>query len=183
MVWAYRNQRIAKRVFSNWQMDFNDPLILNYFFRRSVNTCFNEPPHYHYWWLTWVSVGVYSAVTFRYFLCSPQTMFRPLEKSRNPLDRWKLDLYSLPYFNHWLRNYASIWTNSLADNEPDWQCHHPWGIRPERGMSHRRFWLFLCTPHRYFIDDPNYEAIMHKNVEKRYEALGYYKCREKQEES
>lgn len=178
-MWIVPSQKYAKQLFRNWGLDTNDPLITNFFFRKSLRVNLEDPPLYNYWLLTWLSCGCLTAVVTRYFIGGPDTMFRHTEKARNPLDRWKLHLYSLPYFNHRLRNYAVTWGNTWIDNEPDYQLHHPWGLRPQRSVQHRRFWLAFSNPHRYCVDNPMYENCMHKNVEKRYEDLGYYPDRKK----
>eukprot|EP00921_Rhytidocystis_pertsovi_P009304 GHVQ01014979.1.p1 GENE.GHVQ01014979.1~~GHVQ01014979.1.p1 ORF type:complete len:186 (+),score=12.21 GHVQ01014979.1:260-817(+) len=171
--WPASNQRAAKKLFSNWSTDMSDPMLLNFFFRRSTMIGTEEPGHFHYFWCTYLATGIWIGSSAHLFIANPHMIYRNIEKNRSPLDRWKLGLYSLPYFNHSLRNYAVSWVNTYVDNEPDYQVHHPWGIRPDRTMQHRRFFGIHSAP-RYFVDDPLYEKTSHRAVERRMEAIGYY---------
>ena len=47
-----------------------------------------------------------------------------------------------------LRNFCIAYGNTWADNEPDYQGSHPWGVRPDRHYHYARFPFIFCQPHK-----------------------------------
>merc|ERR1712113_949613 len=97
-------------------------------------------------------------------------------------DRYRQWSYSLPYFNHRLRNLAGKYKWCFIDNEPDYADKHPLGYRPNRGACHRRapFWCF--TVPRYHMEDPLYTSCSFENINHIYEEIGYVKAPPKEDD-
>lgn len=99
------------------------------------------------------------------------------QELRKPLpDRHRQWTYSLPFYNHNLRNSVASYRASFIDNEPDWIDKHPLGYRPNRKQGHKRAPFWILTIPRYTIQDPLYTSTTHENMNAIYEEIGYAKA-------
>ncbi|VWU49523.1 conserved protein, unknown function [Hepatocystis sp. ex Piliocolobus tephrosceles] len=170
----FENANHYFKVFRNFNGCYSDNKLLKFFFKKSYNSWFNDPSQYSYYFISYFSVAVAGTVVLRHLLFNPDVHFRRQDKRRNIIDRYQHHAYSLPYFNHWLRNFSLSFKNSLIDNEPDYQDNDPWSFRPNRVPCYARLPFFFEIP-KYHVDDPNYEKNSHKNMQKYYEDIGYVK--------
>merc|ERR1719291_569026 len=68
------------------------------------------------------------------------------QEVRKPLpDRHRQWAFSLPFFNHRMRNFTAKYKWCMIDNEPDWNDFHPIGYRPNRKPIHRRPYMWVFT--------------------------------------
>merc|ERR1711862_1012645 len=96
------------------------------------------------------------------------------QECKKPMpDRVRQWQYSLPYFNHRLRNMCTKYNWAWVDNEPDWNLWHPLGYRPNRKMIHRRPCFWQLTVPRYACQDPLLTSVLHDNMEAIYDEIGY----------
>ncbi|OEH77093.1 NADH-ubiquinone reductase complex 1 mlrq subunit [Cyclospora cayetanensis] len=185
----FKNAAHFRQFFQNWNGRCMDHKTLDLLCKKSYKVYFCDPIMYNYLFLSALAVGTAAACSFRHLLFNPDVHFRRGDARKLIVDRWQKSLYSLPYFNSRLRNYAISFANSWIDNEHDFQGDHPWGVRPERRFSFARFPLTMNQPNKYFVDDPCYEERSHAAREKYFKAsrhagaeIGYYNVREEQEE-
>jgi len=152
-----------------------DPTIADYFFEKWVHDWAADVPSYNYWWVTSVAMGLMVGILTRHWFFNPDLYGRQQE-SRKPMpDRHRQWAYSLPYFNHRMRNLSAKYRWCMIDNEPDWADFHPIGYRPNRKAIHRRPWMWCFTVPRYAIEDPLYTSVTHENMNRIYEEIGYSK--------
>jgi len=174
-------EKSMRAKYTLWAIKITDPLQADYFFDKFLHAWYMDPAMYVYWFCSFAGLTFAFGYMFRKFLFDPHMYFKKSEHRRPLPDRHRQWTYSLPYYNHHLRNLASMHRWCLIDNEPDCCNEHPLGIRPNRVTApERHFWAF--TVPRYHVDDPNFERNSFKSMEKMYRDMGYYKCRETEEE-
>mmetsp|Transcript_38257 Transcript_38257/g.67470 ORF Transcript_38257/g.67470 Transcript_38257/m.67470 type:complete len:211 (+) Transcript_38257:64-696(+) len=152
-----------------------DPTIQDFFYERMLHGWFADPPSYNYWWVTAFSMGSMVAILARHWFFNPDLYGRRQEVKKPMQDRYRQHSYSLPYFNHRMRNTMCKYKWCMIDNEPDWADYHPLGYRPNRKQIHRRHYAFTFSVPRYTIEDPLFTSISHANMEKIYQEIGYTK--------
>mmetsp|Transcript_122753 Transcript_122753/g.199616 ORF Transcript_122753/g.199616 Transcript_122753/m.199616 type:complete len:211 (-) Transcript_122753:213-845(-) len=152
-----------------------DPTIQDFFYERMLHGWFADPPSYNYWWVTAFSMGSMVAILARHWFFNPDLYGRRQEVKKPMQDRYRQHSYSLPYFNHRMRNTMCKYKWCMIDNEPDWADYHPLGYRPNRKQSHRRAYAWFFSVPRYTIEDPLYTSVSHANMEKIYQEIGYTK--------
>mmetsp|Transcript_82074 Transcript_82074/g.129241 ORF Transcript_82074/g.129241 Transcript_82074/m.129241 type:complete len:212 (-) Transcript_82074:219-854(-) len=152
-----------------------DPTISDFFYEKMLHAWFADPPSYNYWWVTSMAMGLMVGILSRHWFFNPDLYGRRQESKKPMPDRYRQYSYSLPYYNHRLRNMCSKYRWCLIDNEPDWADKHPLGYRPDRKAIHRRPWLFMFTVPRYACQDPLMTSCSHENMEKIYQEIGYTK--------
>merc|ERR1712194_796224 len=132
-----------------------------------------DAPSFQFVWLTMCAMGLMVAQLFRQIFYNPDVYFRRQECKKPMQDRHRQWSYSLPYYNHHMRNMAVKYKFAFVDNDWNWNDEHPLGYRPNRGHSHRRpmFWVYTCT--RYTCEDPLLESTRYENFNKIYEEVGY----------
>lgn len=160
--------------FRNFNGCYTDNKLLKFFFKKSYNSWFNDPSQYNYYFISYYAVAISFAVIFRNLLFNPDVHFRRQDKRRNIIDRDQHHAYSLPYYNHWLRNFSQSFKNTLIDNEPDYQEEDPWSFRPKRTLFYARFPLFFEIP-KYSVDTATYEQNSYKHMQDYYKTIGYIK--------
>mmetsp|Transcript_54095 Transcript_54095/g.137404 ORF Transcript_54095/g.137404 Transcript_54095/m.137404 type:complete len:214 (+) Transcript_54095:20-661(+) len=152
-----------------------DPTIADYFFEKWVRDWCADAPSYNYWWVTSFAMGAMVGILSRHWFFNPD-LYGRRQESRKPLpDRHRQWSYSLPYFNHRMRNFVAKYKWCMIDNEPDWADYHPIGYRPNRKQIHRRPYMWVFTVPRYTCEDPLYTSVTHENMNRIYEEIGYSK--------
>merc|ERR1712150_279673 len=116
-----------------------------------------------------------AAILTRHWMFNPDIYGRRQEYHKPLPDRHRQWSYSLPYFNHRLRNLASKYKWCMIDNEPDYANYHPLGYRPTRKMAHKRPFMWCLTVPRYAIEDPLFTSVSFENMNRMYEEIGYVK--------
>ncbi|KAF8820318.1 hypothetical protein IE077_003293 [Cardiosporidium cionae] len=169
----FLNTQHAKQIYRNWNGRYGDPMLVDYFFNKSLEQWYGDIPSYSYWWVSLTALGMAVGVSSRHFLFNPDVGIRRSEQRRSIVDRWQRHMYALPYFNHFLRVFSLQFATSFIDNEPDFNAKHAWKIRPDRNLFYGRFPLVLSAP-KYHVDDPSYINCSHEMMEKYYESVGYY---------
>merc|ERR1712226_702633 len=128
-----------------------------------------------YWFITSLAMGAMVGILTRHWFFNPD-LYGRLQESRKPMpDRHRQWTYSLPYFNHRLRNMATKYKWCMIDNEPDWNNNPPIGYRPNRKPIHCRPWMWIFTIPRYTCEDPLYTSCSHANMNRIYEEIKYQK--------
>mmetsp|Transcript_5651 Transcript_5651/g.10818 ORF Transcript_5651/g.10818 Transcript_5651/m.10818 type:complete len:211 (+) Transcript_5651:64-696(+) len=150
-----------------------DPTIQDFFYEKMLHAWCADAPSYNYWWVTALTMGSMIGILARHWFFNPDLYGRRQEVKKPMQDRFRQHSYSLPYFNHRLRNTMCKYKWCLIDNEPDWADYHPLGYRPNRKQSHRRAYAWFFTVPRYTIEDPLYTSVSHANMEKIYQDIGY----------
>lgn len=169
-------------LFRNFNGCYTDNKLLKFFFKKSYNLWFNDTSQYYYYFLSYYAVAISAGMILRHLLCNPDVHFRRQDKRRNIIDRYQHHAYSLPYYNHWLRNFSLGFKYSLIDNEADFQDQAEFcGLRPHRVQHYGRFPTFYEIP-KYNVDNPTYEQNLHKHMQNYYESIGYLPKEEKEEE-
>lgn len=159
-----------------WLKVTTDPTIADYKYEKFVKGYCADVPSYHYYGISSFSFGVAMASCFRHLFFNPDIYVRKQENKKPWPDRHRQFSYSLPYFNHRLRNISRKYRHCFIDNEPDWIDNHPLGYRPNGQATHKRcFMAFLFTIPMYRIEDPLYTSTTFKNFNKIYEDIGYSK--------
>eukprot|EP00389_Voromonas_pontica_P003546 GDKH01005234.1.p1 GENE.GDKH01005234.1~~GDKH01005234.1.p1 ORF type:complete len:196 (-),score=17.63 GDKH01005234.1:300-887(-) len=173
--WAWSDQS-AYNKFGLYTSRIFDPMIKRYMWAKFRNHWYADSTYYPYFFLTAAGAGIVMGVSARHFLFNPDVYVRFGEKRLSLPDRHFQHSYSLPYYNHHLRNYVARFRWSLIDNEPDYSGQaHPWGIRPTRTTSPTRMWLMsTCAYGKYHIDDPLFERNSHMGMNQMFEEMGYY---------
>eukprot|EP00929_Paragymnodinium_shiwhaense_P051195 TRINITY_DN2577_c0_g1_i6.p2 TRINITY_DN2577_c0_g1~~TRINITY_DN2577_c0_g1_i6.p2 ORF type:complete len:200 (+),score=31.37 TRINITY_DN2577_c0_g1_i6:98-697(+) len=159
-----------------------DPTIADYFFEQYLHAWFSDVPSYNYWLVMTVATGVMAAHLMRYWLCNPDIYGRRQEFKKPLPDRHRQWSYSLPFYNHRLRNLSTKYKWCFIDNEPDYSDYHPLGYRPNRKQIHRRCWLWVFSVPRYTCQDPLFTSVSHENMERIYRDIGYTKAPKTEEE-
>lgn len=168
-----------RRVFSNFATRGTDHQVMDFLCKKFYRAYFCDAVQYNYLFVSFFAVGMAVTMCVRHLMMNPDVCVRHGDARREIIDRWRLHLYSVPYYNHFLRNWSLHFLNSFIDNEPDYLGHHPWGLRPKRSLAYCRYPFTFMNPFRYFVDDPTYKETLHASVEKRYEKMGYYPDRVK----
>mmetsp|Transcript_27858 Transcript_27858/g.60705 ORF Transcript_27858/g.60705 Transcript_27858/m.60705 type:complete len:197 (-) Transcript_27858:66-656(-) len=153
-----------------------DPTINDFFFELFLRKWFADGPSYNY---AFISIGAFGAcigILGRGVFCNPDVMFRKQEVRKPLPDRHRQWTYSLPFFNHRLRNWTTAYKSCMIDNEPDWADKHPLGYRPNRKQNFRRPYMWVFSIPRYQIQDPLYTSCLHDNMNAIYEEVGYAKA-------
>ncbi|CAE7498133.1 Cluap1 [Symbiodinium pilosum] len=159
-----------------------DPTLADFFFESYLRAFFADPPSYNYWFISIAAFGACIGILSRQIFFNPDVMFRYQEKRKPLPDRHRQWTYSLPFFNHRLRNMCCKYKACLIDNEPDWADYHPLGYRPNRKQSNRRPYMWILTIPRYTMEDPLYTSVTHENMNRIYEEVGYTKPAKTEEE-
>jgi len=152
-----------------------DPTISDYHFENMLHAWFADPPSYNYWWVTSMAMGCMVGILTRHWFFNPDVYGRRQENKKPMPDRHRQWSYSLPYFNHRLRNIVTKYKFAFIDNEPDWADKHPLGYRPDRKQTHRRPYMWVFTIPRYTCQDPLYTSCTHESMERIYQEIGYTK--------
>lgn len=168
----FQNAQHYFNFFRNFNGCYTDNKLLKFFFKKSYNNWFNDPSQYNYYFISYYAVALSMCIILRNLLFNPDVHFRRQDKRRNIIDRYQHHAYSLPYFNHWLRNFSQSFKSSLIDNEPDYQDVDPWSFRPNRIQFYGRFPFFFEIP-KYHIDDPTFDKNSYKYMQNYYEEIGY----------
>merc|ERR1719230_1516751 len=138
-----------------------DPTIADFFFEKWLHAWVGDAPSYNYWFCTSMAMGCMVAILSRHWFFNPDLYGRRRENQKPMPDRHRQWSYSLPYFNHRLRNECTKYKFAFIDNEPDYSDKHPAGYRPDRKQCHRRPPLFVFTIPRYTCQDPLYTSTLH----------------------
>jgi len=154
-----------------------DPTLADYFFEKCIGAWCNDVPSYNYWFISSAAVGLALGITSRHMLFNPDIYWRKQEAKKPFPDRHRQFCYSLPFFNHRLRNISRKYRWTMIDNEPDWIDEHPLGYRPQGlqtwGKRCLLGWQFTIPMYRF--EDPLATSVTHKNFKKIYEECGYVK--------
>merc|ERR1712050_615257 len=152
-----------------------DPTIADFFYEKWLHAWAADAPSYNYWWVTSFAMGAMVGILSRHWFFNPD-LYGRRQESRKPLpDRHRQWSYSLPYFNHRMRNFTTKYKWCMIDNEPDWADYHPIGYRPNRKPIHRRPYMWVFTIPRYTCEDPLFTSVTHANMNAIYEEIGYTK--------
>merc|ERR1719231_932901 len=116
------------------------------------------------------------AFVSRHWFFNPDIYARQQEVRKPMPDRHRQWAFSLPFYNHRMRNFVSKYRHAFIDNEPDWADHHPLGYRPDRKCSHKRPWMWIFTIPRFTIEDPLFTSVSHENFNRIYNEIGYTKA-------
>jgi len=155
--------------------NMTDPTLADYFYESWLHAWAGDGPSYNYWFITSLAMGTVFGILTRHLYFNPDIYGR-YQESRKPMpDRHRQWSYSLPYFNHRLRNMSTKYKWAFIDNEPDWADWHPIGYRPNRKPIHRRPALWVFTVPRYTCEDPLFTSVTHENMNRMYEEMGYWK--------
>jgi len=159
-----------------------DPTIADFFYEKWLHAWVGDGPSYNYWWVTSFAMGAMIGILTRHWFFNPDIYGRKQEKRKPMPDRHRQWSYSIPFYNHRLRNIATTYKWCMIDNEPDWNNHHPLGYRPNRKLQHKRPYMWCFTVPRYAIEDPLFTSVTHANMNRIYEEIGYTKKTEEEEE-
>lgn len=152
-----------------------DHTIADFFYEKWLHAWVGDCPSYAYWWVSNMAFGACIGILSRNVFFNPDTYWRQQE-ARKPLpDRHRQWSFSLPFYNHRLRNTVAKYRWCLIDNEPDWVDNHPLGYRPNRKQCHKRPLMWIFTVPRYNIEDPLWTSVTNKNMNRIYEEIGYTK--------
>merc|ERR1719159_1098531 len=152
-----------------------DPTIADFFYEKWLHAWVGDAPSYNYWWVTSFAMGAMIGILTRHWFFNPD-LYGRRQESRKPMpDRYRQWAFSLPYFNHRMRNFTTKYKWCMIDNEADWADYHPIGYRPNRKQIHRRPWTWCYTIPRYLCQDPLVTSVTHENMTKIYEEIGYAK--------
>lgn len=158
-----------------------DPTIADFFYEKFLVAWCADVPSYPFWMLTNMAMGIMGAYLTRQWFFNPDIYGRFQEARKQLPDRHRQWTYSLPYYNHRLRNMATKYKFAFIDNEPDYSDIHPLGYRPNRHQSHKRPWCWVFSIPRYTCEDPMYTSVSHENMNKIYVEAGYTKAPEEEE--
>eukprot|EP00933_Yihiella_yeosuensis_P009482 TRINITY_DN1153_c0_g1_i5.p1 TRINITY_DN1153_c0_g1~~TRINITY_DN1153_c0_g1_i5.p1 ORF type:complete len:202 (-),score=36.59 TRINITY_DN1153_c0_g1_i5:96-701(-) len=159
-----------------------DPTIADFFYEKWLHAWVADPPSYNYWFVSIMAFGACIGILTRQIYFNPDVYYRKQEVKKPLPDRHRQWTYSLPFFNHRLRNMVTKFKWAFIDNEPDWADKHPLGYRPNRKPCHRRPYMWVLTVPRYTCQDPLFTSVTHENMCKIYEEIGYTKAPKKEEE-
>lgn len=155
-----------------------DVVVTDILHGKSVKSWCADVPHYNYWYCSVVSFTVSIAFMLRHVYFNPDFMYRREDKRHHMQDRHRLHSYSLPYYNHRLRNISVKYLWMVVDNEHDYGHACPSGIRPHRGHCHRRplmINVFNYFNYMYPMEDPLFTTNSHENMCEMYHNIGYKK--------
>uniref|UniRef100_A0A7S1AZJ2 Uncharacterized protein n=1 Tax=Noctiluca scintillans TaxID=2966 RepID=A0A7S1AZJ2_NOCSC len=159
-----------------------DPTLADYFYEKWLHAWVGDAPSYNYWWVTSFGLGCMVSILTRHWYFNPDLYGRKQEARKPFPDRHRQWSYSLPYFNHRLRNLSGKYRWAMIDNEPDWVDNHPLGYRPNRKHIHRRPYAWCFSVPRYTIEDPLFTSVSHENMCRIYDEIGYKKLAKAEEE-
>eukprot|EP00933_Yihiella_yeosuensis_P009481 TRINITY_DN1153_c0_g1_i4.p1 TRINITY_DN1153_c0_g1~~TRINITY_DN1153_c0_g1_i4.p1 ORF type:complete len:203 (-),score=35.15 TRINITY_DN1153_c0_g1_i4:351-959(-) len=152
-----------------------DPTIADFFYEKWLHAWVADPPSYNYWFVSIMAFGACIGILTRQIYFNPDVYYRKQEVKKPLPDRHRQWTYSLPFFNHRLRNMVTKFKWAFIDNEPDWADKHPLGYRPNRKPCHRRPYMWVLTVPRYTCQDPLFTSVTHENMNRIYEEIGYTK--------
>ncbi|CAE8590457.1 unnamed protein product [Polarella glacialis] len=152
-----------------------DPTIADFFYEKWLHAWVADPPSYNYWFVSSMAFGACVGILTRQIYFNPDVYFRKQEVRKPLPDRHRQWTFSLPFYNHRLRNMVAKYRWCMIDNEPDWIDNHPLGYRPNRKQCHRRPYMWIFTVPRYSIEDPLYTSVTFENMNRIYEEVGYVK--------
>jgi len=150
-----------------------DPTIADFFYEKWLVAWVADTPSYPFWWVTQMAMGLMVAILYRHWFFNPDLYGRRQESKKPMPDRHRQWSYSLPYYNHRLRNLATKWKFAFIDNEPDFSDWHPAGYRPNRKQCHYRPPLWVWNIPQYTCQDPLYSSTLHDNMNRIYHKMGY----------
>merc|ERR1712226_1372263 len=153
-----------------------DPTIADFFYEKWLHAWAGDAPSYNYWWVTSMAMGCMVGILSRHWFFNPDLYGRRGEARKPMPDRHRQYSYSLPYFNHQLRNMSVKYKHCMIDNEPDYNNDHPLGYRPNRKLSHKRPFMWCFTVPRYSMEDPLFTSVTHENMKRIYAEIGYTKA-------
>jgi len=159
-----------------------DPTIADFFYEKWLHSWVGDAPSYNYWFITSMAMGLMVAILSRHWFFNPDIYARQQEMRKPMPDRHRQWTYSLPFYNHRLRNFVSKYRHAFIDNEPDWADKHPLGYRPNRKAIHCRPYFWVYTIKRYTIEDPLFTSCTFDNMERIYQEIGYTKKEKTEEE-
>lgn len=165
----------ARMRYTNHLKITTDPAIADFFFENYLHAWVAHVPSFNKWFISIMAFGAAMGIMTRHVYFNPDVHVRYQERRKPLPDRHRQWSYSLPYFNHRLRNISAKYRWALIDNEPDWADKHPLGYRPNRQQSIRRPYLWMFTVPRYAIEDPLFTSVTHENMNRIYEEIGYTK--------
>lgn len=152
----------------------HDPVLTDFFAGHFIKQWYADPPSYNYW--VQMTIGFTLAILSisRHLFFNPDVYVRHQEMRKPQADRVRQHAYSLPFFNHQVRNRCCKYRRVYVDNEPDFADNHELGYRPNRKqVPGRMYCVFSCS--RYAEEDPWYTTSSHANMSKMYQDLGYSK--------
>mmetsp|Transcript_70978 Transcript_70978/g.161232 ORF Transcript_70978/g.161232 Transcript_70978/m.161232 type:complete len:211 (-) Transcript_70978:99-731(-) len=152
-----------------------DPTIADYFYEKWLHAWVGDAPSYNYWFVTAFAMGSMVGILPRHWFFNPDIYGRQQEVRKPMPDRYRQYSFSLPFYNHRLRNMSTKYKWCMIDNEPDWADYHPLGYRPNRKPIHRRPYMWCFTVPRYTCEDPLFTSVTHANMNAIYEEIGYTK--------
>eukprot|EP00927_Polykrikos_kofoidii_P052360 TRINITY_DN4615_c0_g1_i1.p1 TRINITY_DN4615_c0_g1~~TRINITY_DN4615_c0_g1_i1.p1 ORF type:complete len:201 (-),score=10.87 TRINITY_DN4615_c0_g1_i1:399-1001(-) len=150
-----------------------DPTIADFFYEKWLHAWVGDAPSYNFWFVTSFAMGCMVGILSRHWFFNPDLYGRRQEFKKPLPDRHRQWSYSIPYYNHRLRNCVTKYKWCLIDNEPDYNDNIPSGIRPNRKPIHRRPYMWIFSIPRYNIEDPLYTSCLHANMNEIYEEIGY----------
>mmetsp|Transcript_63926 Transcript_63926/g.125845 ORF Transcript_63926/g.125845 Transcript_63926/m.125845 type:complete len:214 (+) Transcript_63926:87-728(+) len=152
-----------------------DPTLADFFYEKFLHAWFGDAPSYNYWFVTQLAMGAAVGIVSRHLFFNPDVYGRQQEVRKPMPDRHRQWAYSLPYYNHRMRNFVTKYKFALIDNEPDYSDFHPVGYRPNRKQIHRRPYMWVFSIPRYTCQDPLFTSVTHANMNRIYEEIGYQK--------
>ncbi|CDR95378.1 hypothetical protein, conserved [Babesia bigemina] len=183
---VFKDVHHLRRVCKNLTNNNTDKRLQDFFFQRTYRLWYNDSTQYVYYLLSAVTIGVSVVVGFHELDGNPDVTGRSRHARLQLPDRLMLHAHAIPYYNHSLRNFAMRFTASLVDNEHDYSKETTHGkavialivhylhtqtlnaaYRPNRAKHYGRYPLVFSAP-KYFVDCPEYDSTLHKNVENRY---------------
>lgn len=165
----------ARMRYTNHLKVMTDPTIADFYYENFLHAWIADVPSFNYWFVSIMAFGAAVGITSRHVFFNPDTHWRYQERRKPLPDRHRQWSYSLPFFNHRIRNISGKYRWCMIDNEPDWIDNHPLGYRPNRVQSHRRPYMWVFTVPRYAIEDPLFTSVSHANMNRIYEEIGYTK--------
>merc|ERR1712113_1166999 len=96
-----------------------DPTIADFFYEKWLQAWAGDAPSYNYWFVTSFAMGCMVAILTRHWFFNPDLHGRKQEQRKHMPDRHRQWAFSLPYFNHRLRNMSAKYRWCMIDNEPD----------------------------------------------------------------
>lgn len=150
-----------------------DPAHFDYFFYKSMRHWICDVPSFNYIFVSVASLVIAFSSLFRHLACNPDVTFRKQERHKPLPDRYRQFSYSLPFYNHRMRNIMIKYKWIFIDNEPDYADEYLPGYRPDRFASHKRPPFWCITNKKYRCDDPMQSACSTYNMEKIYKKEGY----------
>merc|ERR1719436_842622 len=92
-----------------------DPTIADFFYEKWLHGWVADAPSYNYWWCTSFAMGLMVGSMSRHWFFNPDIYMRQQEVRKPFPDRHRQFTYSLPFFNHRLRNLSRKYTWCMID--------------------------------------------------------------------